>query len=75
MNKKALSPITIIFWFITFIVVWFMFAGERLRYWGLYAVQTHGLSGVEAFLLSNLNFVVLLMVSLFVLAIMYFGSD
>lgn len=75
MNKKALSPITIVFWYLTFLVVWFMFAGEKIRYWGLYAVEYNSLTGLEAFAYTNLNIIVLLMSFLFMLVIMAVGTD
>jgi len=75
MNKKALSPITAVFWFVGFLVVWIFFASEKLRYWGLQAVSLNNLTGIEAFLYSNVNLIVMFMVFIFMIVIMYVGGE
>lgn len=75
MNKKAVTPITLVFWVIMFAIVFFMFGAQFLGYWSLYAVSVNGLTGVEAFLLSNmlLWFIIILIIG--ILAYAYIGGN
>lgn len=75
MNKKAQSGyIGIIFMFIIFIVNWFIWLGAWLNTVGEYVINNNGLTGIEAFAFSNLNFIVLICMILGILAFAYLGG-
>lgn len=74
MNKKGLSIITLVFWVITFVLVWALFIGKLLNEWGQQAVITGGFTGIEAFFYSNLNFVVGIVFLIAILSIALFGG-
>lgn len=74
MNKKALTPITVVFWLIMFAIVFFMFGAQWLGYWSGYAIVNNNLSGIEAFLLSNMLLWFILIIVISILAYMYVGE-
>ena len=58
LNKKGQ---TIIYWFfgiIVFVIVWVMFLSDHLAEIGLAGVIANNLTGVEAFVLSNMNLII-----------------
>lgn len=67
MNNKAQTPIGIIFSLGLFILVWALWGAETISDWGQQAVTQYSLTGLEAFLYMNLNYVifVVLLVSMF----------
>jgi hypothetical protein len=69
-NKQGVSPITVIFWYLGFIVVWIFYAGKVIKYWALEAVATNALTGIEAFLLTNINVLVFFISLVFMIAIL-----
>lgn len=74
-NKKGfMSPLLVIFIDIAAVILWAMFAAEQFNYWGTYVIQINNLTGVEAFLWSNLNLWLFLALVLFNLAAFYFGE-
>ena len=68
-GKKGVSPVTIIFWSLTFIIVWAMFIGPLLATWGHVAVVNGDYTGVEALFYENLNWVVFIMFFIFMAAV------
>lgn len=74
-NKQAVTPITLVFWLIMFSIVFFMWGAQFMAYWANYAVQTNGLTGIEAFLLSNLLLWFLLILIIAILAYAYIGGN
>jgi di/tricarboxylate transporter len=75
MNKKAFSKISIIFWSITFIILWAVFIAGQLATWGHAAVINGSLTGIEAFFFENLNLLVAVIFLIFILAIGLYGGD
>lgn len=67
-NKKGMSPVTIVGWYIVFMIVWIFWGAEQLSYYGTKIVTENALIGIEAFLYSNLNFIVLIVSVIFLLA-------
>jgi len=62
-----------IFLFLIFILNWFLWLGAWLTSVGANAVSSNGLTGVEAFFLSNLNFVVLVVLILAMIGWSFFS--
>jgi len=73
MNKKAQAGIigTIVLFFI-FLIVWFVFLGGWVSSVGTMVVETNNLVGLEAFLFTNLNFFIFIIMILGVIGFMYF---
>lgn len=75
MNKKAnVGPIGAIFLFMVFLVNWFIWLSTWLSTVGQLAVQSASLTGLEAFILLNLNFVVFICMLLGMLGFFYLSS-
>lgn len=60
---------TMVFWIITFVVVWSIFFGQFFAEWGQYAITQNNMVGIEAFLWGNLN----LFIGLFLMLVMFAG--
>jgi hypothetical protein len=74
MNKKGQSIITIFFWVVVFFIVFAMFFGKWINDVGKSAVVNNSLTGFEAFVLSNLNVVIIIGVLIFILVYVYVGG-
>jgi len=74
-NKRAFTPITLVFWLIIFVIVFFMFAGQVLIYWSNVAVTSNNLTGVEAFILVNMPLWFILILIISILAYVYIGGS
>lgn len=55
MNKKGFTPLTIIFIDIFFIIMWVYFLADMFTTYGQAAITNGGLTGIEAFIWSNIN--------------------
>ena len=76
MNKKAqVGPIAAVFLFIVFLIMWFIWLGKWLGDVGEAVVVQNSLTGIEAFAFSNLNFIVLICMTLGMMGWMYFSSS
>jgi len=75
MNKKGIGVITLIFWVISFVLVWSLFIGKMLNEWGQQAIITNSLTGIEAFFYGNLNFVVAIVFLIAILAMALWGGS
>lgn len=75
MDKKAFTPITLVFMLIIFAIVFFMWGASFLGYWSLSAVSTNNLTGIEAFLLSNMLLWFILILVIAILSYMYIGGN
>ena len=60
MNKKAASPIKLMFTATLFVIIWALFFGRYLITVGYNYINTNNATGVEALFMANLNFVVLI---------------
>jgi hypothetical protein len=69
MNKKGLSALSIIFISLVFIIIWSMALSNIVGEFGHQAVTSNNLSGIEAFLLDNINLVILFIFVVFMIAI------
>ena len=75
MNKKAnVGIVGAIILFAFFIINWFMWLGGWIATVGKDAVTSNGLTGLEAFAFSNLNFIVLICLILGMMGFMYFSQ-
>lgn len=74
MNRKAITPITVVFWVLIFVVIWFMFIGPFLNMGVGMAIENNHLTGIEAMLLANLNLLIFICLILFIIAYNYFVS-
>ena len=74
-NKKGGTPIGVVFTGGLFILVWAMFGAKLISEWGQVAVTQHGLTGLEAFLYMNLNFVIFIVFIVGMFGFMYWGSN
>lgn len=75
MNKKATTPITIVFWIIVFGILFFMGLAQFLGYWSISAVASVGWTGLEAFLMSNMLLWFIIVVIISILAYAYIGGN
>lgn len=76
MNRKAeIGPIGAIISFLVFIINWFVWMGQWVAERGQAAIDLNGITGIEAFFLANLNFIILICVILAMLGWMYISSE
>lgn len=76
MNKRGqMGVFTLLFFDITFFVLWALVLADLLSYWGQQAITQHSLTGLEAFLYGNLNFLVLIGVILVNVAVVVAGGS
>jgi hypothetical protein len=68
-NRKGISNISIIFYSLVFIILWALFIGEQVAYWGHACVIAGGMTGIEAFLYDNINLLLLIIFGVFILAV------
>jgi len=54
-KQGRLWIISLFFSLVVFGVVWVMFAGKQIAGWAQRAIELNNLTGLEAFLLANLN--------------------
>lgn len=74
-GKKGVGPIGAIFLFIVFLILWFVFLAGFVNEMAQNAVVTNDLTGIEAFFLNNLNFVILIFMILGMLGWMWLSSE
>jgi len=75
MNKKAqVGIIGSIILFLMFIVAWFVFLGGWINEVMANIVLTNGFTGIEAFILMNFNFMILIIILLAMIGWTYFGG-
>lgn len=70
MNKRAASPIKLMFTALMFIVFWALFLGQWLILVGYNYITVNSSTGIEALFMANLNFIVLIA---FILSIGLYG--
>ena len=61
MNKKAFSPVSVLGSWFLFFIIWVMVLNTQINYWATHWIQTHEVTGLGAFLLTQLNMLILLM--------------
>ena len=66
MDKKAQSPIKLVFICILFIAFWALFLGQWLITVGYNYINANNATGIEALFYANLNFVVLIFFIIFI---------
>ena len=71
MNKKAITPLTVVFWFIMFIIIFFMFGASFMSTQGHLAVTQNGLTGIEALVFDNIMIIYLGVVVLALIGYIY----
>lgn len=74
-NKRGVGQIGAILLFIFFLINWFIWLSAWVNTVGEDMVVTNGLTGIEAFLFSNLNFVIFICMILGMLGFMYLGGE
>jgi hypothetical protein len=60
---------------IVFLIVWALFLGKWLNEWTNYTITANNLTGIEAFLLANLNLFVLVFLILGIFIYLRFASQ
>jgi hypothetical protein len=75
MDNKGITPVGALFSFMIFIVIWFVWLGGWLNQVGEIAVQTAGLTGIEAFAMFNLNFIIFICLILGMMAWTMLGGN
>lgn len=73
-NRKAVGPIGAVFLFGVFIIMWFVFLGAWVNTVCHGMVVDNNLTGVEAFILDNMNFVIFIVLILAMMGWAYFGG-
>jgi hypothetical protein len=68
-DKKGLTKISIIFFSLVFIIIWALFIGQQVAYWGHLTVINGGLTGIEAFLYDNINLLIAIIFFIFIVAL------
>ena len=71
MSKAQISPISIIFYYIGFLIVWVLFAAQIIREQGQQMIVAGSLTGIEAMLAANLNLIIFIASLIFLIAGMY----
>jgi hypothetical protein len=75
MHKKGqLVMMAVFFGLIIFVVLWALFFGEWINVWSQQMIVLNNLTGVEAFLMSNMNLWVGLGVVFGSVSYLYFGG-
>ena len=75
MNKKAqLGVLAVIFGIIIFVILWALFFGSWVNTWAQQAIAVNSLTGVEAFLLANMNLWIGIGVIIGSVSALYFGG-
>jgi len=74
-NKKAVGYIGAIGFVLLFIVMWFLWLGKWISEVGLQAIDSNGLTGIEAFLYANINIIIMVCLFLFLIGFVYFGAQ
>lgn len=74
MNKRAITPITIAFWALMFLIFWFMFLGSFVNLGVGMAIENNHLTGIEALILGNLNLIIFFCFIIFIVAYTYFAG-
>lgn len=75
MNKKGQSVITVFFMLIVGVIAYVFVLGDWLNQITNDAVESLGLTGIEAFLMHNLDFILLLVALIFILSFFTIGGN
>ena len=67
--------LAIFFVLLTTFIIWALWGAEQLSFWANYAITTHAMTGVNAFLLSLINLWVFLGFILGIVGLIYFGGS
>jgi hypothetical protein len=54
-KKGQLAILGIVFGLIVFVILWALFFGEWVNLWAQQAITANNLTGIEAFLMANMN--------------------
>lgn len=74
-NSKGLSPVTILFWSIMFIIIYSMALAPIIEAQGQLAIINGGYTGIEALFYDNLHLFVGFLFFLFIVAVGSVVSD
>jgi hypothetical protein len=75
MNRKAqIGVISVVFGLIVFIVLWALFFGAWVNTWAQQMITANSLTGVEAFLMANMNLWIGIGVMFGAVGALYFGG-
>ena len=75
MDKKGIGKINIIFFSLVFLILWALFFGEQVSYWGHLVVVNGSLTGIEAFLYDNINLILAVVFFIFIIAVGMRGEN
>lgn len=73
-NTKGMSQITIMFYSLMFLILWALFFANTIGEFAHQAVVNGELTGIEAFILENINIVILFIFIVFIIAISFAGG-
>jgi len=72
--RNGQTAITVTFWIIIFLVVLGLFFASFTTTWTNQAITKNNLTGIEAFVLSNLNIIIYVAALIFALAALTWGE-
>ena len=72
--KGQIGLVSLVFALIMFFLLWGLYLGKWLAEWGRDAITRNSLTGIEAFLLANLNLWVVIGLMIGVMAWVYIGG-
>ena len=74
-GNRGQTAITILFGLIMFSILYFMFFAGFISEWCQLTITQNNLSGLEAFLLGNMNLWIIVVVLIFIFASLYWGGE
>ena len=73
-NKGQLAILGVIFGLFIFLILWAMFFGAWVNTWSAQMIATNSLTGLEAFLMANMNLWIGFGVLISAVGVVYFGG-
>lgn len=75
MNRKAqFGVLSVIFGIIVFVILWALFFGAWVNTWAQQMITANSLTGIEAFLIANMNLWIGIGVLIGSVGALYFGG-
>lgn len=72
--KKGITPITVFFWVVGLVAVWWAIA-PIMNTFAQQGIADNNVTGVGAFILTNMNFIIFIIILIFILAIQFWGNQ
>jgi len=74
-SNKGEGIVWVVFSLVLFLVMWFVFLADWIKEVGRQAINNGGFTGIEAFAYGQLNFIIFIIVILFIMGYAYFGAS